>query len=118
MMAGTWKCRFCEKDNFKTERGYHHHLTTAKACQRKQESETARMREMMAAIKEQERILLNSGRRVTRSETTRHRLATLFSHDEDAQEIIGTNLVVQGHDEGKEDVISEEFSNAFDQDFD
>lgn len=67
---------------------------TAKACQGKQESETARMREMMAAIKEQERILLNSGRRVTQSETTRHRLATLFSHDEDAQEIIGTNLVV------------------------
>jgi len=128
-----WRCPYCQKNNFKTERGYHHHLNTAKICQskhfesRSQNDEQGRMKEARNSIRQQERTFpatststLPLDRRVTRS-NTRQRFATLFAHDEGAESSIlisRPTLVLNGPDDGNDDDITEEFTNPFNQDFD
>ena len=124
-----FKCKFCGRDNFRSERGYNSHLLKSNRCSRSSTAEVSSQTidqrvEVEAARLEQEAVLverrIKSGQRVTRGSSRRIGLRealSKFEHDLDARDSTVCESTVQAgteEDFEQEDEKSDQGSNEND----
>lgn len=124
-----FKCKFCGRDDFRSERGYNSHLLKSNRCSRSSTAEVSSQTidqrvEVEAARLEQEAVLverrIKSGQRVTRGSSRRIGLRealSKFEHDLDARDSTVCESTVQAgteEDFEQEDEKSDQGSNEND----